>query len=55
MGISGSGTRCRVDVSILTTGYRAQCRSCISLTESVHSGPPKMSGVSYDVIKPVAS
>ena len=31
-----------------------QYRSCISLTESVHSRPPTTSGVSHDVIKPVA-
>ena len=32
-----------------------QCRSCISLTESVHSRPPTTRDVSYDLIKPVAS
>ena len=41
MGIRGSGTRCRVDVSILTTGYGAQCRSCISLTEIGALRPPE--------------
>ena len=32
-----------------------QCRSCISLAESVHSRPPTTCGDSHDVIKPVAS
>ena len=55
MSVRGSGTRCRVDVSILTTGYGAPVPWLYFAYWISTLRPPEESGVSHDVMKPVTS